>query len=230
MKTPLLLLHGALGTKQQLIALKEILSEERETYSLEFEGHGDHRSDSDFSISLFKNNIKTFLNENNLRKIDIFGFSMGGYVALDFAFHNPSYVRKIITLGTKFDWSPDFAKNETKKLNPDLIEEKVPHFAKSLQQLHGESEWKNVVMKTAKFMEDLGSSPSLNKQRLQEIASPGLICVGELDNMTTIEESSMVAETLPKGKLQLLEDTKHPIEAISETKAAKIINDFLDKI
>lgn len=226
MRTPLLLLHGALGTKEQLMPLKQILSEEREVFSMDFEGHGEYISNSKYSISLFRNNIESFLAENNLNKIDVFGFSMGGYIALDFALHNPLLVRKIITLGTKFDWSPFFAKNEIKKLNPELIEEKVPHFGARLQQLHGESGWKNVVLKTAEFMEELGNNPSLNKERLQSITAPSLICVGELDNMTTIEESSMVAEALPKGELQVLENTKHPIEIISQALAAKTINDF----
>lgn len=229
MGKPILLLHGALGSEEQLFSLKQILSESREVYTLNFEGHGSSNSDSDFSIPLFRNNIISFLKEKNLESVDIFGFSMGGYVALDLASHNPELVGRIVTLGTKFSWDPSFAAGEMRMLNPDKMLEKVPDFAAYLQKLHGLENWRNVVLKTANFMKELGDNPTLTASELKNISNHVLICLGEFDKMSTAEESKMVADWLPNGTFKLIANFKHPLESVSVDELAEIITKFLKK-
>lgn len=227
MKIPILLLHGALGSKEQLVTVKEKLSLERAVFIMDFEGHGKSKSKTDFSIELFTQNVFDFLKENKISKVDIFGYSMGGYVALNLALKHPDLVGKILTLGTKFDWNPDFAEKEIKMLNPSQIQEKVPAFANRLEQLHGKENWKSVVEKTAKMMLNLGSSPTLKKESLQQIENRILICLGTLDKMSNVEESKSVANWLPNAEFKLIENFKHPIEAVPTEELASIINDFL---
>ena len=144
-KENLLLLHGALGSKVQLRPLKQILEQKFNVFDLNFEGHGDVYSEQDFSIDLFASNVRDFLKEQNLENTHIFGYSMGGYVALHLANHKPSLVNKIVTLGTKFDWNPEGAAREIKMLNPEKVEEKIPAFAGYLNKLHSALSWKVVM-------------------------------------------------------------------------------------
>lgn len=227
MKNPLLLLHGALGSSEQFLPLQEILSSDREVFTMDFEGHGKSESKGNFTIELFTQNVIDFLKENKILKVDIFGYSMGGYVALNLASNYTDLADKIITLGTKFDWTTAFAEKEIKMLNPHQIQEKVPAFAERLQQLHRSENWKNVVEKTAEMMVALGKNPPLKKENLQQINTPTLICLGELDTMSTIEESQNVASWLPNGKFKLIENFKHPIETVPAGQLASIINTFL---
>lgn len=229
MKTPLLLLHGALGSEKQLFPLRKLLSETREVYTLNFEGHGDFKSESNFSISLFRENVVSFLKEKNFPKVDIFGYSMGGYVALDLAYNHPNLVMNIITLGTKFSWNPTFAATEIKKLNPEKIQEKVPAFAAHLEKLHGKEDWRKVVLNTASFMQDLGNNPTLGEAQLNKISNRVLICLGKLDKMSTVEESVKTSEALKNGSFKAIENFKHPIETIPIDELAEIINTFLEQ-
>ena len=57
MKDKLLLLHGALGSKNQLLSLKATLEKTYEVYDLNFEGHGGIQSINEFSIDLFTENV-----------------------------------------------------------------------------------------------------------------------------------------------------------------------------
>lgn len=228
MSQPLLLLHGALGSEEQLIPLQLLLSENRQVYTLNFEGHANLKTNRDFSISLFRENVISFLNEKNIASVDIFGFSMGGYVALDLAFHNPSLVKRIITLGTKFSWNPDFAAKEIKMLDPEKILEKVPAFATQLQKLQGVENWRKVVLKTAELMRNLGDNPPLQKTEFNRISNPVMICLGELDKMATVSESKEVAQLLQNGAFRALENFKHPIETVPIQELADIINTFLN--
>ena len=227
MNTPLLLLHGALGSKIQLLQLQQILSKTREVHILDFEGHGDSLGKLDFSISAFRENVVSYLQESNIKKVDVFGYSLGGYVALDAAYHYPSLFRNIMTLGTKFSWTPDFAAHEIKMLNAEKIQEKVPAFAQRLQDLHGIERWKDVVAKTASFMENLGAHPTLTKTEFAHISNRVLICLGEMDKMVTKEESVEVARQLQNGSFRMIDTFKHPIESVPTAELAHIINEFL---
>jgi len=80
-------------------------------------------------MSLFLNNVLTFLKENNLIKIHVFRYSTGGYVVLNLAMKYPRFISKLVTLGTKFNWTLERAKKEVKLLNLDVVELKVPKFS-----------------------------------------------------------------------------------------------------
>ena len=108
-KENIVLLHGALGTKKQLDKLSHLLSSKFNVYSLDFDGHGSKVSGKEFSMELFKNNVVDFILEHGIEKTHVFGFSMGGYVALNLAKTHPHLISNIVTLGTKFNWSQEAA-------------------------------------------------------------------------------------------------------------------------
>ena len=226
MKNPILLLHGALGSKEQFEFLQQKLSLESEVFIIDFEGHGKSISQTDFSIQLFTQNIIDFLKEKKLSKVDIFGYSMGCYVALYLALNHPDLVGKIITLVTKFEWTPTFAEKEIKMLNPVVMKLKVPAFARRLEELHGAKNWENVVLKSAKMMVNLGENPNLNEANYERINHKVLICLGELDSMSTQKESKNVANYLQNGHFLEINNLKHPIESVPIDKIASIITNF----
>lgn len=160
----LILLHGALGTQSHFNELAEELKKTYEVYTLNFDGHGGKESSSDFSIELFTQNLLDFIGDNSLEQASIFGYSMGGYVALNAAIISPKKIGRIITLGTKFDWSLESAEKEVKMLNPTIIEEKIPQFAEKLKKEHQPQDWKLVMTKTAKMMLDMGNGLRIDEK------------------------------------------------------------------
>lgn len=224
----LLLLHGALGSKGQMRKLEEKLSSKYTTHSLNFEGHGQNMAGSAFSIDLFTQNVFDFISDNNIDRTHIFGYSMGGYVALNFAIQYPSLVGKITTLGTKFDWKKETAEKEVKMLNPELIELKVPKFATHLKSVHHPDKWKAVLEKTAKMMLDLGNNSSLPLSEFRKIKHDVLIGIGDQDNMVSVEESQAVVNQLENGHLKVLPGFQHPIEKNSQDELANVIIDFME--
>ena len=68
MKPNLLLLHGALGSSQQLAELKSLLSDNYSVHSINFEGHGGLPSSTEFSIDLFVKNTLDYLRENSIHQ------------------------------------------------------------------------------------------------------------------------------------------------------------------
>ena len=222
-KPNLLLLHGALGSKAHFDSLRNLLSDQFNVFDLNFEGHGNQITENEFSIELFADNVLHLLQEQNITKTDIFGYSMGGYVGLKLALNHPELVGKILTLGTKFNWTKAVSEQEVRKLNPEIIAAKVPVFAKRLEELHSADSWKVVVNKTAKMMLDLGNGKKISDESLAQLDNQITIGIGELDRMVTLEESQRIAELLPNGKLEIISGFKHPIEQIDVQELANFI-------
>ncbi|MBX2828923.1 MAG: alpha/beta hydrolase [Flavobacteriaceae bacterium] len=232
MKPRLLLLHGALGTHHQFDRLRPLLEEHFEIFDFNFEGHGGVSTHSDYSISLFASNTKDFLEEHRLDDILVFGYSMGGYVALHLEYQYPGAFQKIITLGTKFDWTPESASKEVRMLNPEVIEEKVPRFAQKLKEDHAPLDWKAVMLATGKMMIDLGNGDALNQEDFQRIKGKVHLGLGSEDTMVSVEETEQVMQWLPNAEMKILEGIPHPIEkadsaAVSNYILSAIVNEGL---
>ncbi|RLB84543.1 MAG: alpha/beta hydrolase, partial [Deltaproteobacteria bacterium] len=130
----LLLLHGALGSMSQFSALIPFLEDKYRIHTLDFEGHGSSPpKDRLFSGEHFGENVLDYLDTNELEHVNVFGYSMGGHVALYLARKWPERIHSIFTLATKFLWTPEIAAHEITFLDPDTIQEKAPRFAMVLQ-------------------------------------------------------------------------------------------------
>ena len=168
-----------------------------------------------------------FIDKSRLDGINVYGYSMGGYVALYIARHYPGKINKIFTTATKFDWNDESSIKESRLLNPEKIEEKIPKFAEELKHRHSPEDWKIVLNKTAEMMINLGKNPLLKDEDLHRIENKVRVSVGDRDSMVSIEETKEVYKKLKNGSLLVLPDTPHPIEKISLDRLTyEIVNYF----
>ncbi len=223
----LLLLHGALGSAANFTNLKALLADSFQIHTLNFESHGGREVVDTLSIPGFAEEVLAYLNENDIDKISIFGYSMGGYVALYLAKQHPERVGKVFTLATKFDWTPDGASKEARMLNPITINEKVPKYAAALEALHGNN-WKELMRRTAVMMLGLGNDPALKDVDLEQIHIPVLLSVGDRDAMVSIAETVNVYRLLPQAQLLVLPNTIHPFEKANMDEVARQISIFIN--
>ncbi|MCC5916783.1 MAG: alpha/beta hydrolase [Cryomorphaceae bacterium] len=205
-------LHGALGSRE---TVTQVFGQSEHALFVEFPGHGT-RSDENvrFDLSDFARETLDMPEIRKASKISVFGYSMGGYVALLMAYFQPEKIKRIQTYGTKYFWSPEIANGEMSKLQPDIILEKVPAFANSLEVLHG-ANWKKVVLETARMMKRMGDLPPLNDAILNEITCPVEVQRGENDNMVLREEASAMAKALPHGRYVELKGLGHALKKVA---------------
>lgn len=222
----IILLHGAIGAKDQLEPLaSELKQQGYNVYTLSFSGHGQTPFVSNFGIEQFALELEQFIKENKLDSPTVFGYSMGGYVALYLAHRNPTILGNIITLGTKFEWSPEIAQKEVKMLDSKTIIEKVPKFAEALQKRHGQ-DWESLLQKTAEMMLSLGNKNALSLTDFTMIENKVLIGLADKDTMVSLEETTAVYKQLKNGAMYMLPNTKHPIETVDVGLLSEIIRKF----
>lgn len=223
----ILLLHGAIGAADQLEPLAQVLrSRGLAPHTFNFSGHGGKSIQSALSISLFAGELKSFIKEKQLYRPHVFGYSMGGYVALYLASEDPEILGHIITLGSKFSWSEAVAEKEIKNLNPEVIRAKVPKFAESLQKRHGDN-WELLLSETAEMMIAMGKQNPLSAERIARVTNKVMIGLADKDSMVTLKETIDIYEGLSDACMYMLPNTKHPIETVDTELLSSLILKFI---
>lgn len=223
---PIILLHGAIGAKDQLEPLSLALEQQGfTTYPMSFSGHGRQPFNPEFGIGAFANELHNFITEHQLLKPMIFGYSMGGYVALYLALQQPDLIGHIVALGTKFQWSTQIAEKETAMLNPETIIAKVPKFAEALKERHGNG-WETLLARTAEMMRELGSQNLLTPETVSGIENKVMLGLADKDNMVSLDETTAIYRQLKHGYMYMLPNTKHPVETVNVKLLAELIAGF----
>jgi pimeloyl-ACP methyl ester carboxylesterase len=226
MSNSLILLHGALGSRSQFDKLKRKLSDTFDVHSFDFPGHGGNPLKGTFSMQIFAAELEKYITEHKLSNPDIFGYSMGGYVALYLASQKSGVIRSIFTLGTKFLWTSDYAITETGRLDADKIQAKVPAFAAELEKRHTALNWKDVLSNTRAMMMALGNKNLLTPEVLSQIQIPIRISIGDRDNTVSVSEAEQVMKNIPNAQLEVSPNTPHPLERVSVDRLVFSIKEF----
>lgn len=232
----LVLLHGALGARAQLVPLLAPLVQRSGGYlhvhALELSGHGETPAAAGrpFRIEQLADDLAALLDGRGIGRALFFGYSMGGYVALRLAAERPERVAAVATLGTKFVWDPATAEREAGRLDPATIRAKVPRFADALAARHARTTdgWEGVLTRTADLLRALGDRPLLTPDVLARIEQPVRVMVGDRDATVSVEESAATARALPAGELAVLPRTEHPLEQVGVERLAHELTDFVE--
>lgn len=212
---PLILLHGALGAAAQFSPLVKALGNSFTTHAFSFPGHGGEPLPAGpFTMEDFVQAVLQKMDELGVERANFFGYSMGGYVAMLLAKTAPQRVGKVATLATKYHWDPAVAAGEARMLDPEKVREKVPHFARTLEDRHAPADWTELMRRTADLLKRLGDGAPLFFQQYAAIRQPCLLLLGDRDKMVTLDETLAVYHALPDAQLSVLPATPHPIEEV----------------
>lgn len=226
LKTPIILLHSALGTSNDLNELETHLREEGlNPLSFTFSGHGHNPKEAkEFRIDFFANELDLFIKNNKLESPIVFGHSMGGYVAL---YHKANYedspVKAIYGHGVKFNWTEQAVLKELPMLNPEHLEKNFPQQVENLIQKHG-TNWKQLLRQTAHMIQNLEKLDGLTKEDLNDITIPVYLLLGDQDRMVTSEETTLTANSLPRGYVKTISHSKHDIQRANIKEIAEILS------
>jgi pimeloyl-ACP methyl ester carboxylesterase len=100
---PLVLLHGAYMTIDAMGEIVPALAETRQVIAVELQGHG-HTADIDRPLSYeqMADDVAALLRLLGIENADVFGYSMGGGVALQVAVRHPEVVRKLVVASASY--------------------------------------------------------------------------------------------------------------------------------
>lgn len=109
---PLVVLHGAYMNIPSMGAIVPKLAKTHKVYALEFQGHG-RTTDIERPITYpnLADDVAAFVDAVGLKKVDVFGYSVGAIVGLQLAIRHPAKLNRLVAASVAYDlrgWQPEF--------------------------------------------------------------------------------------------------------------------------
>jgi pimeloyl-ACP methyl ester carboxylesterase len=219
---PLVLVHGLGGRALDFAPLLPPLAKRNRVYALDLLGYAaSDRPDVDYSVTLETGILRQFLDSQGLTRFDLAGWSMGGWIALDFAAQSPARVRRLVLLdsaGMKF--TPAF---DLRLLYPHTMAEMralekllTPHPARApafitrdFLRVLREEDW--IIQRN---VANMITGRELMDGKLAGVTMPVLIVWGRQDVLTPLAVAEAMRREMPQSVLALLDGCGHiaPIE------------------
>jgi pimeloyl-ACP methyl ester carboxylesterase len=177
---PLVVLHGAYMTIDAMEEVVPELAKTRQVIAAELQGHG-HTADIDRPLSYeqMADDVSALLAEIGIEKADVFGYSMGGGVALQVAVRHPEVVRKLVVASASYT---------SEGMHPELLA-MIPTLT---PEVFAGSPIEEAYLRTAPNPDDFPTLVAKMKQLdmesyawppedIQGIAAPTLLIIGDSD-------------------------------------------------
>ena len=225
---PLVLLHGAFGTAEGWAQVLPTLAKSHRVILVELQGHGRTGDiDRPLSFGQMAEDVAALLKQLKIQQTDVFGYSMGGSVAVALAIKHPELVRKLAILGTGTGASKDTfdpeAYKQFKSMTPETFN--FPQVKDPYTRLAPDpSKWPVLVSKIIKMDDDFKGFP---EKDVKSIKAQTLVMMGDHDAIRT-EHATEVARLIPNAQLAIIKDGDHFVLFMSPDKVLAILVPFLD--
>lgn len=224
--TPLVLLHSALGSSREFDKLR-LLYEDRPLIVIDLPSHGQSTTTKNsLTINDLADYVHSLLIDHlHIPVVDIIGYSMGGYVAIELALMAPNVVRSIVSHAMKFYWTEQAISEALAGLDPESIKQRSQKGYDILSTIHQANGFERTAMLASSIIESF-KQKQLTAEEVKRLQCPLLLSVGDRDEMVPPEEVSRLYLELPKEKtyLAIHPNSPHPIaklDLVSFTAAAR---------
>ncbi len=225
---PLVVLHGALGsTALETDRLVRIWEQTFRVYALDFLGHGRSGDMPDATPTWddYTTDVIAVLDHFGLDETHLFGFSMGGGVALATALAQPGRIARLAVHGVNVQWDEEEVERMVGPMDPERMVADHPFWAQRLAETHGADRWKRLVRQLIAFTHALPAHP-LPDDRLAEIAAPTLVSTGDRDRYFDVRHAIGLYRALPDARLWIIPGLDHPIQQTDAPTFARTVGWF----
>ena len=219
---PLVLVHGLGSRALDFALLMPGLAREHRVYALDLLGYGDSdRPEVDYSVSLQTGVLRQFADTLGLKQVDLAGWSMGGWIALEFTAQSPERIRRLVLLDSAgMNFTPSFdLRLFTPRTTGDVEAlarlltprpPRVPAFInRDVLRLLREESW--VIQRT---IDNMMTGRELMDGKLGGVTMPVLIVWGRQDAITPLAVGEAMHREMPQSVMVVLDGCGHiaPIE------------------
>lgn len=211
---PVVLLHGGLLTIELCWSgIVPALAAQRRVILAELQGHG-RTADIDRppSLDAWADDVAGLLDHLRLERADVFGFSIGGLTALQFALRHPTRVDRLVLASTQYRLDGYHPEVFDPSLNPSRARTLLPT-DDDFRRMH--EAYVSVAPDpdhfdafAARTSEMASSIPGWSADDLKGISAPTLLVVGDTD-FVRLEHVVEMHGLIPDSALAVLPDSTH---------------------
>lgn len=241
--SPVILLHGWLGSWGYWLGTMEALSKHYRAYALDFWGFGESgKRRESYLVTDFVSLVNQFMDRLGIEKAPIIGHSMGGTVALSVALTYPNRVSKVSVVGSPIvgsslnlflrlagrPWIAVLVWN-----NPVLFRLGIkiysPRIARDWRTLYDMLLHDLSRTTLEAFFSSIGSLRETDlRPRLGQLAIPTLGIYGRGDNIVAPNQAQLIAKSVPNGRSKMMDRSRHFVMLDEPELFNKTILDFLE--
>ena len=236
--SPLLLLHGALGTLNMFGELLPSLATTRQVIAVEQQGHGRTADiDRPLRYEQMADDTATLLRQLNIDRADVFGFSMGGGIAWQLAIRHPNFVHKLVVGSSSFTRAHGYAEavgGLEMTFSPEMFAG-TPIEADYLRVAPHPEDFPALVLKVQQLTMQAEDVPA---EAIEAIAAPTMIIIGDAD-IIRVEGAAELFRLrgggvpgdylgLPAAQLAVLPGTTHLTLPTRTQWLRSMVTEFLD--
>jgi pimeloyl-ACP methyl ester carboxylesterase len=234
---PIVFIHPPLLTSSNFYYQVNELSLDYQTITFDIRGHGNSAiSEEPLTFSLISQDIESILNELNIEKAFVCGYSTGGSIALDFMLTYPERAYGAILLGPMSEVDDWLLRNRI-RLAVKLSKNKWMRIL-ALAICYGNSN--NMATFRHLYQEaKKGNSKNIEQyyrysltynctSRLAEICQPVLLLYGEKDKQFH-RYARIISQKLPNNELIFVKKAKHQLPTKWADEVNHLIKEFIKK-
>lgn len=227
-RPPLVILHGLGGaTMLETEPLVRCLEPHFHLLALDFAGHGGSApyDEAPLSLAFLVDNLRAVLDHFAWEQTHLFGFSIGGFVALRFAQMHPHRVGKLAVHGATVDWNDQLAEAMNARLDAERIERGYPAIARRLDQFHGD--WRRLFARVNEMVRRLPAHRQTHRA-LRRIEQPVLVSAVDRDDLLPLGTPFSLHRALPNSTLAILPGARHAFRDLDPVLYARLLRQHFE--
>ncbi len=216
--TDVVLIHGAAGSRDELAPLEASLPSWLRAWRFDLLGHGGRPLPSRFGIFEMVDDLADQIAAAGIRRAVLFGYSLGGFLALHHALRHRDQVVAICTLGSQYIWDEASLAHAAAILDPER-----------LKRLGSDDpQWVHDLFVCFRRIRDEGNEheAALREDHLRQIDCPVLALNGDADPLVSADSTIRQARCIPQHQFAIYDGAAHPPSALPFALIASELADF----
>nr|WP_086940208.1 alpha/beta hydrolase [Thaumasiovibrio occultus] len=207
---PLLLLHGGLGSIDDMSSLLPYIPAHYRVIQLDLRGHGQSTLGTQpLSYQRYEQDIEALLTHLGINTFALLGFSDGGITAYRLAAKHPERVTAVVTLGAQWRLDDnDPSREMLEGLTADFWRAQFPQTVEHYNNTNPAADFDQLVAAVKTLWLDNSASGYPNTL-VTEISCPILIMRGEHDYLFSLEEAVALIQQIPNAHFMNIPFAEH---------------------
>lgn len=224
--SPVLVLHGGTASLESMHNQITALAPYRFVIAPDSRAHGRSGMDEGpLRYSQMTDDMIALLDQKQIAKVDVIGWSDGGIIGLDMAMRYPERVGRLVAISANYSTDGVPPKMLSALANVKADAEMFASARESYRRIAPEpDQWPTFLGKVVAMWR---SEPAFSPADLGKISAPTLVMAGEFDTIL-LEHTESMAAAIPEAKILIVEGADHfvPMKAPRAVNAA--ILEFLE--
>ena len=233
----IIFLHGLTSNHLMLKQEMDYFKDRYHVIGIDSRGHGKSEKSSSYTLDDHVQDVIAFMDEFGIKKANLFGMSMGTYVAQGVAVSIPDRVKKMVLISGNShakDPSSSLLGKHADELERLTFEEQMGKLASHIfHDLQTVGKWLEGIPGGLTAEQQEAAADALAefdfRSELHKVTARTLVINGSYDGLNPPEDGREIAEHIPNAQFAVFENSGHAPNVEEKEKFFELVDSFLNE-